>query len=347
MNGEIKALTGMRGLAILFVYLSHSSKAGINLFSALDFSGAGRYGVFMFFVLSAYLLTKQFLDTNIKTNITKYIITFFIKRILRIYPLFILSLLIYYMLYKFGYKIWDIELKDVWLSILLSKGIGVFWAIPVEFQYYFIIPFVSVYLLKYSDNIIGVTVFSFLFLVVYTIYIKHEYQPNVIPFLSIFYMGSYLAYIQNKIERYQFTRNVYYLLMRIFDFLSIIMFSIFILLVPSVFTIFSGEPVPLGYFHHHFILLGLLSSILIFSVINSSGVIYKLLSSDIMCFIGRISFSMYLGHYIIIAIVYKYIGLFPGVLSFLVCFLLTISLSWVSYRVIEKPLFDLRHKVII
>ncbi len=32
MNGEIRALTGLRGLAIVFVLLSHANKAGFLLF---------------------------------------------------------------------------------------------------------------------------------------------------------------------------------------------------------------------------------------------------------------------------------------------------------------------------
>ena len=49
-------------LAVLLVLLSHASNVQIFLWPGLDFRGTGRAGVFLFFVLSAYLLTAQFPD---------------------------------------------------------------------------------------------------------------------------------------------------------------------------------------------------------------------------------------------------------------------------------------------
>jgi peptidoglycan/LPS O-acetylase OafA/YrhL len=54
---HIKLLTGVRGFAVLLVLCSHAGHSNYYLHSAFDFSGAGRYGVFLFFVLSAFLLT--------------------------------------------------------------------------------------------------------------------------------------------------------------------------------------------------------------------------------------------------------------------------------------------------
>ena len=58
------ALDGLRGVAVLLVLLAHSSNVGLRLHPALDLSGCGRMGVFLFFVLSAYLLTGQLLATD-------------------------------------------------------------------------------------------------------------------------------------------------------------------------------------------------------------------------------------------------------------------------------------------
>ena len=48
---HFKALDGLRGLAVLLVVLSHASLHNVYLFPGLDFSGMGKPGVFLFFVL--------------------------------------------------------------------------------------------------------------------------------------------------------------------------------------------------------------------------------------------------------------------------------------------------------
>ena len=53
------SLDGVRGIAILFVLLSHLSNEGYRIF---NFSGKGVYGVYLFFVLSAFLLSYPFFN---------------------------------------------------------------------------------------------------------------------------------------------------------------------------------------------------------------------------------------------------------------------------------------------
>ena len=47
---QINSLDGLRGLAVLAVFLSHTSNKGIFLIPNADFSGIGKSGVFLFFV---------------------------------------------------------------------------------------------------------------------------------------------------------------------------------------------------------------------------------------------------------------------------------------------------------
>jgi hypothetical protein len=63
-NLQFGSLDGLRGIAVLFVVLSHLSNAGFNLTPVLNFAGSGKYGVFLFFVLSAFLLTFPLIDRN-------------------------------------------------------------------------------------------------------------------------------------------------------------------------------------------------------------------------------------------------------------------------------------------
>ena len=91
-----ESLDGVRGISICFViichYFAHAGTQGNGTkitFLSIDIQAAllqlGSVGVTFFFVLSAYLLTKNFLDQKYR-NLTDYVL----KRFYRIYPSFIL-----------------------------------------------------------------------------------------------------------------------------------------------------------------------------------------------------------------------------------------------------------------
>ncbi len=88
----IKSLDGLRGLAVLLVLLSHMSNAQMHLLPFLDFSGLGKAGVYLFFSLSAFLLTWQALKQAQQAPDPKYWLAYLLRRALRIYPLYALAL---------------------------------------------------------------------------------------------------------------------------------------------------------------------------------------------------------------------------------------------------------------
>jgi len=90
--GVIPALDGLRGIAIILVMLHHFTyyrpTSGIDLLigHVLFFCWTG---VDLFFVLSGFLITGILLDTR---DSERYFITFYARRILRIFPLYYLVL---------------------------------------------------------------------------------------------------------------------------------------------------------------------------------------------------------------------------------------------------------------
>ncbi|MES2881371.1 MAG: acyltransferase [Bacteroidota bacterium] len=79
------ALDGMRGVAILLVIAYHN-------FTSLSVSHFGWLGVDLFFVLSGFLITSILLKTF---DEPRWLQHFYIKRVLRIFPLYFASLLIF------------------------------------------------------------------------------------------------------------------------------------------------------------------------------------------------------------------------------------------------------------
>ena len=101
----IPALDGLRGLAVLLVLLSHMSLHGINIIEPLDFSGIGKAGVYLFFSLSAFLLTWQAVQSgNEATRSSRYWLGYAVRRIVRIYTLNLVALIVSLALFTSGQK---------------------------------------------------------------------------------------------------------------------------------------------------------------------------------------------------------------------------------------------------
>ena len=132
----IRALDGLRGLAVLLVLLSHMSLHGINLIATLDFSGIGKAGVYLFFALSAFLLTWQALQLEHKAiRSSRYWLGYAVRRVVRIYPLYLVALIISLALFASGQNINPkiTSLGQLLKHLALLDGQHIFWAIPVEF----------------------------------------------------------------------------------------------------------------------------------------------------------------------------------------------------------------------
>src|SRR5919199_998810 len=89
-NTRINALDGLRGVACLMVFFYHSA---VNL-HIFDITVYGSVGVHIFFVLSGYLLYKQFIKKLVKENVFPSFYKFYMRRFFRIYPPYIIALAI-------------------------------------------------------------------------------------------------------------------------------------------------------------------------------------------------------------------------------------------------------------
>src|SRR3954469_22490824 len=135
---RLPALDGLRGLAVLLVLLDHASDAELRLFPAANMNRAGKYGVHLFFVLSAFLLTHLLLlRPAAELARARTWINYAVRRFLRIFPLYVLVLAVVVLLHR-------LKWHDFFTHILLRDGKRQFWTIPVEVKYYMILPLVAV-----------------------------------------------------------------------------------------------------------------------------------------------------------------------------------------------------------
>ncbi len=161
VKGHMPALDGIRGVAILLVLAGHFSRVmGTDTLAQRFFSRlteAGWTGVDLFFVLSGFLITGILLDSK---DSPRYFSSFYMRRILRIFPLYYLSTFAYVAFVRLaqthpgllpnlkslgGGQIWFWVYAVNW-GIVLSGGsfgaFGHFWSLAIEEQFYFLWPLV-------------------------------------------------------------------------------------------------------------------------------------------------------------------------------------------------------------
>jgi peptidoglycan/LPS O-acetylase OafA/YrhL len=146
LPGYLPEFDGLRGLAMIAVVLYHCHTRLVGTW-IYGFSLWGWSGVSMFFFLSGFLITGNLLATR---NQKKYFHNFHARRALRIWPLYILLLIVVYLNsdWFIGPPIWQAVKTAPWLCyifflqnlfpIALPSAIGPTWALAIEEQFYFL-----------------------------------------------------------------------------------------------------------------------------------------------------------------------------------------------------------------
>jgi peptidoglycan/LPS O-acetylase OafA/YrhL len=146
---HVKGLDGLRALAVVLVFLSH--KAHVD---AID---AGKIGVWLFFLISGYLIIGELHRNRLRieqhgARTAALLYVFFMKRTLRIFPVYYLLLVALTIAHASFYQR-DVDLGLAWHFVFLSNyWIGVvhdgwpgtvshFWSLAVEQQFYLVAPF--------------------------------------------------------------------------------------------------------------------------------------------------------------------------------------------------------------
>jgi peptidoglycan/LPS O-acetylase OafA/YrhL len=158
VRGHLPGLDGIRGLAILVVLVHNvgyfdepADSLAIEILRVAF--GAGWAGVQLFFVLSGLLITGILLDTKRDVH---YFRSFYLRRILRIFPLYYLTLVGAFVvlphLVDLGdwgaharrIQIWYWTYLMNWTDPFLGtlSGLSHCWSLAVEEQFYLIWPFV-------------------------------------------------------------------------------------------------------------------------------------------------------------------------------------------------------------
>ena len=153
---KFSPLDGLRGIAVLVVFLSHSSGFRQRLTPWTSFHGTGHLGVYLFFVLSGFLLTWSLLAASqIRFG------AFYLRRFFRIAPLFYLIVggVFAVQLWSGRVDLFNLHIKDGWPGFLrhlaFYQGDSVFWTIAAEFEFYVVLPFLVLALARGGGKVVA------------------------------------------------------------------------------------------------------------------------------------------------------------------------------------------------
>ncbi len=340
-GGEsIAALDGLRGFAVLLVLLSHMSRAGLRLHPSLDLVGMGKYGVYLFFVLSSFLLSLQFVagGPDAVRSAGRWGL-YFARRILRVYPLFLCALLIGSNNAFFGHALFGPREVTVLGHVFLQEGAKIFWAIPVEMKFYAVLPvLVGLYVVVARRRPWVALAFVAACVVVREIYFPARFlfgHPIALtPYLSVFLFGHAAAIVYHH-----FGERIESQAVRVsLEAVGLIALVAVLATGPGIYKAWAGG----GGIHYRFLAevswYGLAWSVFLLATLLGSGLLRRVLVTRAMRFIGIVSFSVYLWHLPVI----EYVRREPldHYTKIVVTLVAVAAISTLSYLLIERPFIN-------
>jgi len=344
-------LTGVRAIASLIVVVWHTDMF-LNSFSLSDFwlrqSGLAGYAVNLFFVLSGFLITYLLLAEKTKTGKID-IKKFYLRRILRIWPLYymgiFLSIILMYLDvinvpndFFFSLVLYFFLLANLSYALKIAiTSITPLWSVGVEEQFYAIWPWI----IKKSRNVLRslliVIVFYFILKTILWIQNPSSWAYSFITHLRIDLMalGGIGAEIIFK-KRRRVVKFVHSIPLQIIAW-AVLFISI--LYKPIHITSFLDNEI-----NSIFYLVILLN-------VSSNPKTIITLDYKILNFFGKISYGLYVYHMIVILIFLKYFDNinFEGYyyLELLIPVVIvgfTTLLATISFYYFEKPILKIKHR---
>lgn len=334
----LKGLHGIRALAALLVMFGHIYNA--TLPPGEEFSSINSYGVTVFFALSGFLITYLLLQENKQTGHID-VIKFYMRRVLRIWPLYFVFVVIVYL-----YTWTSIDQGGLYYilfipNLMLITGqaapplLGHYWSLGVEEQFYLFWPI----LVKKSKQIlIGLCGFLAGFLILkFMVNLWIGGWSNAYSFI---YQTRYDCMAIGGIGGVLYHQRSKWLTWVASGWIQVCSWLVVLVFISGRFHFLS--------IIDHEILAVVVTALIIGQLVPLSPLVN--LENDVFRFIGKISFGIYVFHPLIIDLVMS-AGVTEISSTFLrlaCCYLsisgLTLAVSWLSYRYMESYFLSLKVK---
>lgn len=340
-----KALTGIRAIAAIMIFVYHNRKYWKNDLhpELFRFCNELNLGVPLFFVLSGFLIAKSYGSKPLQS--LSHYKNYFLQRIIRIMPLYWLLLTMYYFDPSFGkchFSITHYLLLQGFSSTHFLDAIAQSWSLTVEMTFYFFAPVLMLLLQKHFIYLIAFLV-SFLGITIIGGWLLTSYGGNkycyLYPFdfviMSTFAGQSLLFAAGMSLAHY----TTFWNRLAAVKYLTTIGALGFIITL-YIIGIFQINRIDHGTNHWqgkiiYFSLLPIFILLLFQGLISQRTLLQRFLSSKIMLVFGNASFAFYLVHISYVNLKLKTWVFFYD-RNFILLWIIAISL----YYFFEKPFYE-------
>lgn len=350
---NIAGIDAFRGIAALLVFAYHFWVLAWHTPAAPAFFRAGYMGVDIFFVLSGFLLYQSLYFS------TSGIMHYYLRRILRITPIYYFALFVILIFTKSEFFFTQEGLIDIlkhlfFVNVFWEKSNfsinPVLWTLALEMYFYAILPLLfwlggkkvrRTLLVVFGMIAISVFYKEFLFQTQY----EHLTVPQTMvatrqfPIkLDQFGIGMLVAIIYIKFTRPHISKVMQFF----YTIFTVALGFLFYFLLN--FSANTGA----GIRENEWLnatwgtIIGLTVGVGLFTFLNAFPFLQKIISNRIMGFLGRISYGIYIWHYIIIEKVVAHTASIK--VHFFLSFFLTLLFSSITYFLIEEPFLKLGRK---
>ena len=353
----IDALRGWAILAVIAVHVWIWTGASSDVLNRLAPKGA--YGVQLFYIISAFTLLLSF---NHHREQGRYDWrAYFIRRFFRVAPLFYLAICLYGPMWQFVPRYWMPEGINAWhlfTSVTFLHGwhplnvnaiVPGGWSMAVEMTFYCLFPLLCLSVTTLKRAIVFVLIalslgmiisdwaFQYFLPVVpdrfaYVIRnFAYIYMPSAQ--LCVFALGFVLYFLISQIPQHRTSDSASGICLAA----GMILTGLFVYWTPSFLPEFF-----------------IYSCVFVLVILGFSGTAYRFLVNTMINRIGRLSYSLYLVHFGVIYLLKTYAGdilsfsnkdvsLF---IAFLSVTLISLLISLVSYKLIERPSMALGKRLV-
>jgi peptidoglycan/LPS O-acetylase OafA/YrhL len=336
MNKKIRGFDGLRGIAVLLVFIEHFVMDGHDL---------GGLGVRIFFVLSGFLIIgilhsqRERIDTNQSSFLVELKI-FWGRRVRRIFPIYYLTLTV--LLIKCIYQSESINTEGLpWYFIFASNlfieyvslswaSFSHLWSISVEQHFYMFFSPVLLFFSRKNHQPILMIIFA-IAMVTFFVNVFGKAAPIII------YVSSIINFAFMTIGGFIAIKSIKENIINAVGVMALVLIPVYIFISASQ-EIKALYPMAYQFLCHSASLIWC-ASLIKYVTLNQYGLFVSLLEWPPLRKLGEISYGFYIYHYFVPRLpqqLHTYSLPYPYLLWALCQFILTVAVAWISWVFIEQ-----------
>lgn len=304
----IAQLTGIRIFAVIWIFLYHTSFVfGFQTRFSLSIQwgwfreviARGAYGVEIFFISSGFVISYVYMRKFYKGLFFEGVRKFYLFRLSKIYPLYVVTLFLTWVFYKLGIldnpmihqtgsSFLNVALMQTWFLDVLISWNSPAWALSAEWFLYLLFPLFALMLSRIQKP------WVLCFILIIVTYIYYIFLINTRPLALPFFTPPFIGTGSLIRAGFGFTLGIilfkFYEKKILGDFPGDFLFvAVCAGIVALLFWDIRREL--------EIISVTILLTILIYALIKSRHLVFYCFGNRVVVYLGKLSFAFYLIHY--------------------------------------------------